>query len=340
MSTGMKAAQISKAGGNWELVERDIPEPGPGQVRVKVEACGICHSDSLVKDGLWPGLQYPRVPGHEIAGRIDAVGANVTAWTKGQRVGIGWHGGHCFVCEQCRRGDFAMCVNRKVTGIDFDGGYATHVIVPPAVLAAIPDDLPTEEAGPFMCAGVTVFNALRNSAARAGEVVAVHGIGGLGHLAVQYARRMGFETVAINRGNDKEPLARQLGAHHYIDATAQDVVAELQKLGGASVILATAPNAQAISALVDGLAPSGKLLVPAAPAEPLTINVFSLITKRSSVAGWYSGTARDSQDTLEFSALSGVHPMIEKYPLDRVAEAYEQMHSGKVRFRVVLTMGD
>ena len=339
MSNKMKAAQISKAGGDWELVERDIPEPGPVQVRVKVEACGICHSDALVKDGVWPGLQYPRVPGHEIAGRVDAIGDNVTAWTKGQRVGVGWHGGHCFVCEQCRRGDFAMCVNRKVTGIDFDGGYATHLIVPAAVLAAIPDDLPAEEAGPFMCAGVTVFNALRNSGARAGELVAVHGIGGLGHLGVQYARRMGFETVAINRGNDKEPLARQLGAHHYIDATARDVVAELQKLGGASVILATAPNAQAISGLVDGLAPNGKLLVPAAPAEPLTINVFSLIMKRSSVAGWYSGTARDSQDTLEFSSLSGVHPMIEKYPLDQVAEAYEQMHSGKVRFRVVLTIG-
>jgi len=336
MSTKMKAAQISKAGGDWELIERDIPEPGPGQVRVKVEACGICHSDALVKDGVWPGLHYPRVPGHEIAGRVDAVGANVTSWAVGQRVGVGWHGGHCFVCEQCRRGDFAMCVNRKITGIDFDGGYAEYLIAPAAVVAAIPDDLPAEEAGPFMCAGVTVFNALRNSGARAGEVVAVHGIGGLGHLGVQYARQMGFETVAINRGNDKEPLARQLGAHHYIDATAMDVVAELQKLGGANVILATAPNAQAISGLVDGLAPSGKLLVPAAPLEPLSINVFSLITKRSSVAGWYSGTARDSQDTLEFSALSGVHPMIEKYPLDQVARAYEQMHSGKVRFRVVL----
>ena len=338
MSTKMKAAQISKAGGDWELVERDIPEPGPDQVGVKVEACGICHSDALVKDGIWPGLQYPRVPGHEIAGRIDALGDNVTAWHQGQRVGVGWHGGHCFVCEQCRRGDFAMCVNRKVTGIDFDGGYAEYMIAPASALAAIPDELPAEEAGPFMCAGVTVFNALRNSGARAGDVVAVHGIGGLGHLGVQYARQMGFETVAINRGNDKEQLARKLGAHHYIDATASDVVAELQKLGGASVILATAPNAQAISALVDGLAPSGKLLVPAAPAEPLTINVFSLIMRRSSVAGWYSGTAKDSQDTLEFSALSGVHPMIEKYPLDQVAAAYEQMHSGKVRFRVVLTL--
>ncbi|HKR60163.1 MAG TPA: alcohol dehydrogenase [Pyrinomonadaceae bacterium] len=335
----MKAAQIRKAGGDWELVEREVPEPAAGQVRVKVEACGVCHSDALVKEGVWPGLQYPRVPGHEIAGSIDGLGESVRPWQEGQRVGVGWHGGHCFVCDQCRRGDFAMCVNRKVTGIDFDGGYAEYMIAPASALAAIPEELPAEEAGPFMCAGVTVFNALRNSGARAGEVVAVHGIGGLGHLGVQCARQMGFQTVAINRGNDKEALALKLGAHHYLDATATDVVAELQKLGGASVILATAPNAQAISGLVDGLAPSGKLLVPAAPAEPLTISMFSLIARRSSVAGWYSGTAKDSQDTLEFSALSGVHPMIEKFPLDRVAEAYEQMHSGKARFRAVLTMG-
>jgi D-arabinose 1-dehydrogenase-like Zn-dependent alcohol dehydrogenase len=306
-------------------------------VRVKVDACGICHSDAFVKEGLWPGLQYPRVPGHEIAGYIDAVGDNVTAWNKGQRVGVGWHGGHCFVCEQCRRGDFAMCVHRKVTGFDFNGGYAEYMIARAETLAAIPDALPAEEAGPFMCAGVTVYNALRNAGARAGEVVAVHGIGGLGHLGVQYARQMGFETVAINRGTDKESLARQLGAHHYIDAIAQDAVTELQKLGGARVILATAPNAPAISALIDGLSPSGTLLVPAAPAEPLTISVLSLISGRRSVAGWYAGTARDAQETLEFSVLSAVHPMIEQYPLGRVAEAYEQMHSGRVRFRVVLT---
>jgi D-arabinose 1-dehydrogenase-like Zn-dependent alcohol dehydrogenase len=338
MTTKMQTAQISKPGGDWELVECNIPEPGTGQVRVKVEACGICHSDVLVKEGLWPGLQYPRVPGHEVAGHIDAVGDNVRAWRQGQRVGVGWHGGHCFVCAQCRRGDFAMCVNRKVTGIDFDGGYAEYMIAPVTALAAIPDALPAEEAGPFMCAGVTVYNALRHSGARAGEVVAVHGIGGLGHLGVQYARQMGFATVAINRGNDKEPLARQLGAHYYIDAITTAAVTELQKLGGARVILATAPNAQAISALVDGLSASGTLLVPAAPAEPLTINVMSLISGRRSVAGWYSGTARDSQDTMEFSALTGVHPMIEKYPLHRVAEAYEHMHSGRVRFRVVLTV--
>jgi D-arabinose 1-dehydrogenase-like Zn-dependent alcohol dehydrogenase len=320
------------------LVERDIPEPGAGQVRVKVEACGICHSDVLIKDGLWPGLQFPRVPGHEVAGRIDAVGSGVTAWTNGQRVGVGWHGGHCFHCEQCRRGDFAMCLHRKITGIDFDGGYAEYMIAPAAALAAIPDDLPAEEAGPFMCAGVTVFNALRNSGAQAGDVVAVHGIGGLGHLGIQYARQMGFQTVAVGRGKDKESLARKLGAHHYIDSDAGDAVAELQKLGGARVILATAPNAKAISALVDGLSVNGNLLVPAAPGEPLTVSTLSLIMGRRSVSGWYSGTAMDSQDTLEFSALSGVHPMIEKYPLNRVAEAYEQMHSGKARFRAVLTM--
>jgi alcohol dehydrogenase/propanol-preferring alcohol dehydrogenase len=252
---------------------------------------------------------------------------------------VGWHGGHCFACEQCRRGDFAMCANRKVTGIDFDGGYGEYVIAREEALAAIPEELPAEEAGPFMCAGVTVFNALRNSGACGGDVVAVHGIGGLGHLGVQYARQMGFETVAVGRGKDKEALARDLGAHHYIDSGTADAVAELQKLGGARVILATAPNAKAISALVDGLSVDGTLLVPAAPSEPLTVNVMPLIMGRRSVAGWYSGTARDSQDTLEFSALHDVHPMIEKYPLDRVAEAFEQMHSGKARFRVVLTMG-
>src|SRR5437899_10566072 len=337
MTKKMKAAQISKPGADFELVERDIPEPGAGQVRVKVEACGVCHRHFVVKEGLWPGLQYPRVPGHEVAGRIDAVGSNVTQWKTGQRVGVGWHGGHDFDCEQCRRGDFAMCVQRKVTGVDFDGGYAEYMIARAETLAAIPDALPAEEAGPFMCAGVTVYNALRHSGARAGEVVAVHGIGGLGHLGVQYARQMGFATVAITRGNDKEALARQLGAHHYIDALATDAVTALQKLGGARVILATAPNAQAISALVDGLSAGGTLLVPAAPAEPLTINVLSLISGRRSVAGCYSGTARDAQGTLAFSALTGVHPMIEQYPLGRVGEAYEQMLSGRARFRVVLT---
>jgi len=338
MNKTMKVAQISKAGGEWELVERAIPEPGPRQVRIKIEACGICHSDMIVKEGGWPGLQYPRVPGHEIAGRIDSLGAGVSPWKPGQRVGVGWHGGHCFTCEQCRRGDFAMCANRKITGVDSDGGYAEYMIAREEALAAIPENLPAEEAGPFMCAGVTVFNALRNSGARPGDVVAVHGIGGLGHLGVQYARQMGFRTVAVGRGTDKAKLASELGAHYYIDSGASDASAELQKLGGARVILATAPNAKAISALVDGLGVDGTLLVPAAPSEPLTISVLPLIMGRRSVSGWYSGTARDSQDTLEFSALTGVHPMIEKYPLSRVSEAFEQMHSGKVRFRVVLTM--
>src|SRR2546426_10992492 len=310
MNTKMKAAQISKPGGDWELVERDIPEPGAGQVRVKVEACGICHSDMFVKEGLWPGLQYPRVAGHEVAGRVDAVDGNVTEWKKGQRVGVGWHGGHCFVCEQCRRGDFAMCVNRKVTGFDFDGGYAEYLIAPAATLAAIPDELPAEEAGPFMCAGVTVYNALRNSGARGGDVVAVHGIGGLGHLGIQYARQMGFKTVALGRGKDKEPLAKKLGAHHYIDSGAGDAAAELQKLGGARVILATAPNAQAISALVDGLSVHGKLVMPAAPADPLTVNVMPLLMGRRSVAGREPGTGRGWQGTLEFKVFGGRAPEV------------------------------
>src|SRR5881398_1696083 len=276
MTTKMKAAQISNPGGDWELIERDVPDPSTGQVRVKVEACGICHSDTLVKEGLWPGLQYPRVPGHEIAGRIDAIGADIAQWKEGDRVGGGWHGGHDLVCDRCRRGDFAMCVNRKVTGIDFDGGYAEYMIAPAEALAAIPDSLPAEEAGPFMCAGVTVYNALRNSGARGGDVVAVHGIGGLGHLGIQYARQMGFKTVALGRGKDKEALAKKLGAHRYIDSGVGDAVAELQKLGGARLILATAPNAKAISALVDGLSVNGNLVVPAAPNEPLTIAASSL----------------------------------------------------------------
>src|SRR6202045_3402470 len=339
MAKKMKAAQVPKPGADFEIVEREIPRPGRGQVRVKVEACGICHSDVLVKEGLWPGLKYPRVPGHEIAGVVDLAGEGITNLKKGDRVGVGWHGGHDFVCDHCRRGDFAMCVNRKVTGIDFDGGYAEYMIAPAEALALIPEELPAEEAGPFMCAGVTVFNALRNSGARSGDVVAVQGIGGLGHLGVQYARQMGFQTIALGRGKDKEPLAKKLGAHHYIDSDVVDPVKELQKLGGARVILATAPSAKAISAVVEGLGVNGNLLVPAAPGDPLSVSVMPLIMGRRSISGWYSGTARDSQDTLEFSALTGVRPMIEKFPLSRVAEAYEQMHSGKVRFRAVLTMG-
>jgi alcohol dehydrogenase, propanol-preferring len=286
----------------------------------------------VVKEGVWPGLRYPRVPGHEVAGHIDALGDGVTSWKKGERVGVGWHGGHDFTCDQCRRGDFAMCMNRKVTGIDFDGGYAEYMIAPAEALAAIPADLSASEAGPFMCAGVTVFNALRNSGARAGDVVAVQGIGGLGHLGVQYARKMGFETVALGRGKDKEPLARKLGAHHYIDSDGVDSVAELQKLGGARVILATAPNAKAISSVLDGLGVNGNLLIPAAPNDSLSASVMPLIMGRRQISGWYSGTARDSQDTLKFSALSDVHPMIERYPLCEVAAAYEQMQAAERDF--------
>jgi D-arabinose 1-dehydrogenase-like Zn-dependent alcohol dehydrogenase len=334
----MKAVQISKPGGNFEVVERPTPEPGRGQVRIKVEACGICHSDALVKEGYWPGIQYPRVPGHEIAGRVDAIGADVSQWKPGQRVGVGWHGGHCFTCDPCRRGDFINCKFEKITAISFDGGYAEYVVVPAEAVALMPDDLPADEAAPLMCAGITVFNALRNSGARGGDLVAVQGIGGLGHLGIQYARQMGFRTVAIGRGGDKQALAKKLGAHDYIDTGASDPVQALQKMGGASVILATAPDSKSASALVDGLGPRGTLMVIGAGSEPLTVTPLQLIPASKTVKGWASGTARDSQDTLEFSALSGVRPMIERYPLEKAAEGYQQMISGKARFRVVLTM--
>jgi D-arabinose 1-dehydrogenase-like Zn-dependent alcohol dehydrogenase len=334
----MKAAQISKPGGDWELVTRDIPEPGPGEVRIKVEACGICHSDMLVKDGLWPGLAYPRIPGHEIAGRIDAVGAGATYWKVGQRVGVGWHGGHCFRCDACRRGDFILCESGKITGISHDGGYAEYVISPAEAVASMPEDLPADEAAPLLCAGITVFNSLRHSGAIPGDIVAVQGIGGLGHLGIQYANQMGFVTVALGRGKDKEPLAKKLGAKHYIDSASSAPAEELQKLGGARVVLATAPDARSISATVGGLSADGKLLIVAAAMEPLTISALELIGRRKSIQGWPSGTAKDSEDTLRFSAVTGVRPMIEKYPLSSVAEAYNQMVSGKVRFRVVLTM--
>jgi len=335
----MKVAQISKAGGAFEIVERDIPQPGAGQVRIKVDACGICHSDDLVRHALFPGLQLPRVPGHEIGGRIDAIGAGVTQWKPGQRVGVGWHGGHCFVCEWCRRGDFVLCENGKITGIHYDGGYGEYTIVPAEAVAALPDELTPEEAAPLLCAGITVFNSLRNSGTTAGQLVAVQGIGGLGHLGIQYARQMGFRTVAIGRGADKEPLAKKLGAHVYVDSGASDPAAGLRKLGGARLILATAPDAQSMSALVGGLSPTGKLLVVGVPPDPLSVNALHLVMAKTSVQGWPSGSAIDWEDTLNFSVLTGVRPMIEKYPLAKVNEAYEQMISGKVRFRVVLTMG-
>lgn len=335
----MKAVQISKPGGNFEIVERPVPQPARGQVRIKVEACGICHSEVLVKEGQWPGLQYPRVPGHEIAGRIDAVGADVTLWKPGQRVGVGWHGGHCFICDACRRGDFILCENQKITGISFDGGYQEYMVVPAEAVAAMPDDLPADEAAPLLCAGITVFNALRNSGARSGDLVAVQGIGGLGHLGIQYARRMGFRTVAIGRGADKQPLAKKLGAHEYIDTTEGPAAAALQKLRGARVALATAPDSKSISALVDGLAGNGTLMVVGADTQPLTITPLQLIPGKKSIHGWASGTAKDSEDTLQFSSLTGVRAMIERYALEQAAEAYERMISGRARFRVVLTMG-
>ncbi|MGC2473845.1 MAG: alcohol dehydrogenase [Candidatus Sulfotelmatobacter sp.] len=334
----MKAVQISKAAGNFEVVERPTPQPARGQVRIKVEACGICHSDALVKEGVWPGIQYPRVPGHEIAGRVDAIGPDVTLWKPGQRVGVGWHGGHCFQCDPCRRGDFVNCQFEKITAIHFDGGYAEYMIAPAEAVAAMPDDLPADEAAPLLCAGITVYNALRNSDARAGDLVAVQGIGGLGHLGIQYARQMGFHTVAIGRGGDKQALAKKLGAHSYVDTSAGSPAQALQKMGGARVILATAPDSKSMSAVFDGLGPRGTLIVVGAGMEPLTVTPLQLIGGSKTVRGWASGTARDSQDTLEFSALSGVRPMIERYPLEKAAEAYDQMISGRARFRVVLTM--
>jgi D-arabinose 1-dehydrogenase-like Zn-dependent alcohol dehydrogenase len=334
----MKVVQISKPGGNFEVVERPIPEPQRGQVRIKVEVCGICHSDALVKEGHWPGLQYPRVPGHEIAGRIDKAGPDVTQWKVGQRVGVGWHGGHCFVCDPCRRGDFINCKFEKITAIDFDGGYAEYMIAGAEAVALMPDDLSSDEAAPLLCAGITVFNALRNSGARAGDLVAVQGIGGLGHLGIQYARQMGFHTIAIGRGGDKQALAKKLGAHQYVDTNAGDPVEALQKMGGAQIILATAPDSKAMSSVFNGLSARGTLIVVGAGFDPLAVTPIQLIQGSKTLRGWASGTARDSQDTLEFSAFSGVRPMIERYPLEKAADAYNQMISGKARFRVVLTM--
>ncbi len=334
----MRVAQITRPGGPFELVEREIPQPGAGQVRIKVQACGVCHSDSLVKDGQWPGIQYPRVPGHEAVGVIDAVGAGVTQWKPGQRVGVGWHGGHCGFCDNCRKGDFFGCtVALQVTGISFDGGYAEYMVAPAVAVALVPEELSPADAAPLMCAGITTFNALRNSGARAGDLVAVLGLGGLGHLGVQYAVKMGFKTVGIARGKDKEPLAKKLGAHHYIDSQSQDPAAELQKLGGARVILATVTAGEAMAAVQGGLGLHGTLLIVGA-AQSITISPLVLILGARSVQGWYSGTAVDSQDTLKFSVLTGVRSMNETYPLDRVAEGYDRMMSGKARFRVVLTM--
>jgi D-arabinose 1-dehydrogenase-like Zn-dependent alcohol dehydrogenase len=334
----MRVAQVSRPKGPLEIVERPIPEPGPGTIRIKVQACGICHSDSLVKEGLMPGIQYPRVPGHEVAGVVDKIGPGVSWWAPGQRVGVGWNGGYCGHCDHCRRGEFFACVTGQVTGLTFDGGYGEYLVAPASAVARMPDQLPPADAAPLLCAGITTFNALRNSGARPGDVVAVLGLGGLGHLGVQYAARMGFHTVGIARGKDKEPLARQLGAVAYIDSQAQDPAAELQKLGGARAILATATSGDAMSAVQGGLAVNGTLLVIGA-AESMQVSPLFLLSGCRSVKGWYSGTSIDSEDTLTFSARTGVKSMNEMFPLERVTEAYDRMMSGKARFRVVLTIG-
>src|SRR2546427_4751785 len=333
----MRAVQATGPKAGLQIVGRPVPEPGAGAVRVKIGACGICHSDSMTVEGHWPGIRYPRVPGHEIAGVVDATGPSVTAWKVGDRVGVGWHGGHCGFCDACRRGDFLACRTAEIPGISYDGGYADYMIAPAVSLARIPDGLSEIEAAPLMCAGITVYNSLRHSGARAGDVVAILGLGGLGHLAVQFAAKAGFMTVGIARGKDKEPLARKLGAMHYIDSQSGDPAAELQKLGGASVILATVTSGKAMSAVLGGLAVGGKLVVLGVPADPLEVPVFGLMMARQSIVGWPSGSSIDSQDTLAFSALSGVRPMTEVFPLERAADAYERMMSGEARFRVVLT---
>jgi len=335
----MRAVQISRVNGPLEIVQRDIPEPGPGLVRVKVQACGICHSDTVVKDGLWPGLQFPRVPGHEVAGVIDALGAGVEGWKPGQRVGVGWNGGYCGYCSNCRRGNFFACLtSTQVTGATRDGGYADYALAPASALALIPDDLSAIDAAPLMCAGVTTFNCLRHCGAGPGELVAILGVGGLGHLAIQFAAKMGFNTVAIARGADKAALARKLGARHYIDTKAQDGAAELQKLGGAKAVIATATSSEAMQALIPGLGTNGNLMVIGV-GGPISVDSLPIILGSLSVKGWYSGVSSDSEDTLRFSALTGVRSMNEVFPLERVTEAYERMLSGAAQFRVVLNMG-
>ncbi|MFY9745719.1 MAG: alcohol dehydrogenase [Acidobacteriaceae bacterium] len=334
----MKAAQISKPGAGFEVVEREVPKPGAGQVRIKVQACGVCHSDVLTVEGGWPGIEYPRVPGHEVAGVIDAVGAGVSTWKKGQRVGVGWHGGQDNTCLECRRGDFRNCRNLKIAGISYDGGYQEYMVAPVEALAAIPDSLKDAEAAPLLCAGITTYNALRHSGALPGDLVAVQGIGGLGHLGVQFANKFGYKVAAIGRGPENAALAKKLGASVYIDSKATNAAEELQKLGGAKVILATAPNSKAMSELINGLGPNGKLMVVGATVDPIEVTPLQLITGSKSIQGWSSGTPTDSEDTLRFAALNGVRPMIETYPLEKAAEAYARMMSGKAEFRVVLTM--
>ena len=334
----MKVAQVSKAGGPIELAERDVPKPGPGQVRVRVLACGICHSDAMTKEGHWPGIEYPRVPGHEIAGVVDEVGAGVIGWAKGQRVGVGWYGGHCGHCPACRRGEFVNCQFLPVPGISYDGGYEEYMLAPADALALMPEGISAEEAAPLLCAGITTFNALRHSGALPGDLVAIQGVGGLGHLAIQFANKFGYKVAAVSRGTDNAALARKLGAHLYIDSQASSPAEQLQKLGGAKVILATAPSGHAMTALFDGLGTNGKMVVVGASMEPIQVTPLQLIMGRKSLQGWPSGTSIDSEDTLNFSVLTGVRPMIEKFQLERAPEAYERMISGKAEYRVVLTM--
>lgn len=335
----MRVAQISRPKGSFEIVEREIPKPSPGTVRIKIQSCGICHSDSFTVEGTFPGIQYPRVPGHEIAGVIDELGQGVVGWKIGQKVGVGWNGGYCGHCISCRRGDFNTCQNLQIPGITYDGGYAEYMIAPANALAIIPQELSPIDVGPLMCAGITTFNSLRNSGARAGDLVAILGIGGLGHLAVQFAAKMGFHTVAIARGKDKEALAKKLGAHKYIDSQAEDPAKALMQLGGAKIILATVTNAQAMTSVIGGLGIDGKLLIVGISGEPVQTPTLMLVGKRASVMGWPSGTSMDSQDTMSFCALTGVKSMNQQFPLERVAEAYDLMMSGKARFRVVLTTG-
>ena len=334
----MKVAQIPKAGGDFEIVEREIPNPGAGQVRIKVQACGICHSDVLTKEGAWPGIQYPRVPGHEVAGNIDELGAGVSGWKKGQRVGVGWHGGQDGTCLSCRRGDFRNCRNLKIPGISYDGGYQQYMLAPVEALVAIPESLSDVEAAPLLCAGITTFNALRRSGAMPGDLVAVEGIGGLGHLGIQFANKFGYKVAAIGRGSENAALAKKLGASLYIDSKATNAAEALHKLGGAQVILATAPNSKAMSQLIDGLGPNGKLMVIGATFDPIEVTPLQLISGSRTIQGWAAGTPSDSEDTLRFAELSGVRPMIETYPLEKAAEAYARMMSGDAQFRVVLTM--
>jgi len=334
----MKAAQISKAGGDFEIVEREIPKPGAGEVRIKVLACGVCHSDMFTKEGAWPGIQYPRVPGHEVAGIIDELGAGVSEWKEGQRAGVGWHGGHDGTCLQCRRGDFGNCRNLKIAGISYDGGYQQYMLAPVEALTAIPDSLSDVEAAPLLCAGITTYNSLRHSGAMPGDLVAVLGIGGLGHLGIQFANKFGYKVAAIGRGAESAALAKKLGASVYIDNKTTNAAEALQKMGGAQVILATAPSSKAMSEVVDGLGPNGKLMVVGASMEPIAVTPVQLISGSRGIQGWASGTPADAEDTLRFSELTGVRPMIETYPLDKAAEAYARMMSGHAQFRVVLTM--